>query len=251
MKREAEATTGPITMEARAALEPRAAAAVTAARPPPVAPIRRQRRSTGRTGWTRRAVTVAAWLALLLGPAAGGAAGADPTRTAESASYGEYTVKAAFLYNFAKFTDWPSGAYANGAAPLRVCVLGQDPFGTALETIEGKRIKERRVTTLRIAGLDQAHLCQVLYIGASERDRLGAIRARLGSQPILTVTDLPGLGPPGGMINFQTVADKVRFEIDPDRAAFAGLSFSSKLLSLAETYAGHFGPQVSRVRPAR
>ena len=196
-----------------------------------------------------RATTVAACLALLLGPAAGGAAGADPTRTAEPASYGEYLVKAAFLYNFAKFTEWPSDAYANGAAPLRVCVLGQDPFGTALETIEGKRIKQRLVATLRIARLDQARRCQVLYISASERDRLGAILARLGREPILTVTDLPGLDPPGAMINFQTVADKVRFEIDTDHAAFAGLSFSSKLLSLAKTYAGRFGPQVSRVQP--
>ncbi len=202
------------------------------------------------SGPLRRAVVmVAACLALLLGPAASGAAGAGPTRTAELASYGEYLVKAAFLYNFAKFTEWPSDAYANGAAPLRVCVLGEDPFGTALETIEGKRIKQRLVATLRIARLDQARRCQVLYISASERDRLGAILARLGGEPILTVTDLAGPDRPGAMINFQTVADKVRFEIDTDHAAFAGLSFSSKLLSLAETYAGRFGAQVSRVQP--
>ncbi|MCH8154283.1 MAG: YfiR family protein [Proteobacteria bacterium] len=188
-------------------------------------------------------------LALALGPAAGGAAGGEPTRTAEPAYYGEYLVKAAFRYNFAKFTEWPSDAYANGAAPLRVCVLGQDPFGTALETIEGKRIKERLVATLRIAWLDQARRCQVLHIGASERDRPGAILARPGRQPILTVTDLPGLAPPGATIDFQAVADKVRFEIDTDHAAFAGLSFSSKLPSLAEIDAGQFGPRISRVRP--
>ncbi len=197
----------------------------------------------------RRAATVAACLALLLGPAAGGAAGADPTRTAKPASYGEYLVKAAFLYNFAKFTEWPSDAYANGAAPLRVCVLGQDPFGTALETIEGRRIKQHLVATLRIARLDQARRCQVLYISASEKDRLGAILARLGRAPILTITDLPGLDPPGAMINFQTVGDKVRFQIDPDHAAFVGLRFSSRLLSLAEANAGRFGRRVSRIQP--
>jgi len=249
VRREPEAMAGAIIMEAGPALEPRPATAVSAGRPPAVAPGRRRR--TGRTGLLGRAATVAACLALLLGPAAGGAAGADPTRTAKPASYGEYLVKAAFLYYFAKFTEWPSDAYANGAAPLRVCVLGQDPFGTALETIEGKRIGQRLVATLRIARLDQARRCQVLYISASERDRLGAILARLGREPILTVTDLPGLDPPGAMINFQSVADKIRFEIDTDHAAFAGLSFSSKLLSLAETYAGHFGPQVSRVQPDR
>ncbi len=197
----------------------------------------------------RAAVTVALFLALSLGPGVGGAPRARAADAGTPAGYGEYLIKAAFLYNFAKFTEWPGDAYANGAAPLRVCVLGQDPFGTALETIEGKRIKQRPVATLRIARLDQARRCQVLYISASERDRLGAILARLGREPILTVTDLPGLDPPGAMINFQTVADKVRFQIDTDHAAFAGLSFSSKLLSLAKTYAGRFGPQVSRIQP--
>ncbi|MCH7796642.1 MAG: YfiR family protein [Proteobacteria bacterium] len=149
----------------------------------------------------------AACLTLLLGPAAG----AEPTRTAESATYGEDPVKAAFPYNLAKFTEWPSDAHANGAAPLRVCVLGRDPFGTALETIEGKRIKERLVATLRIARLDQARRCQVLYIGASERDRLPDLYGSL--------------------------------------SALLGMSFNSKLLSLAETNAGHFGPRISRVQP--
>jgi len=200
-----------------------------------------------------RAAPIAACLALLLGPAAGGAAGgaagAEPAPATGSATYGEYLVKAAFLYNFAKFTEWPNAAYANGAAPLRVCVLGRDPFGTALETIDGKRIKQRLVATLRILRLDQASRCQILYISASERDRLGAILAQLARAPILTVTDLPGLDSPGAIINFQTVADKVRFGIDTDHADLAGLSFSSKLLSLAETYAGHFAPQMRRVRP--
>ncbi len=212
---------------------------------PPPGAAGRQRR----TGLFGHAAPIAACLALLLGPAASGAAGAEPTRTAESPSYGEYLVKAAFLYNFAKFTAWPSAAYANGAAPLRVCVLGRDPFGTALESIDGKRIKQRLVATLRIARLDQASRCQILYISASERDRLGAILARLGREPILTVTDLPDLDSPGAMINFQTIADKVRFGINTDHADLAGLSFSSKLLSLAETYAGRFEPQVSRVQP--
>ena len=238
MRREPETMAGPTTLATRPA------PAVSAGRPPAVAPGWRRR-----TGLLGRAATIVACLALLLGSAAGGAAGAEPTRTAKPAAYGEYLIKAAFLYNFAKFTEWPSDAYTNGAAPLRVCVLGRDPFGTALETIAGKRIRERLVATLRITRLDQARPCQILYISASERDRLGAILARLGREPILTVTDLPGFGAPGAMINFQTVADKVRFEIDTDHAAFAGLSFSSKLLSLAQTYAGHFGPQVSRVQP--
>lgn len=225
-----------------------------AAGPPPGAAGRQRRTGQRRTGQRRtglfgRAAPIAACLALLLGPTAGGAAGAEPTPATGSATYGEYLVKAAFLYNFAKFTEWPSAAYANGAAPLRVCVLGRDPFGAALETIDGKRIKQRLIATLRIVRLDQASRCQILYISASERDRLGAILAQLARAPILTVTDFPGLDSPGAMINFQTVADKVRFEIDTDHADLAGLSFSSKLLSLAETYAGRFGPQMRRVRP--
>jgi hypothetical protein len=105
------------------------------------------------------------------------------------------------------------------------------------------------VTTARVSRFDEARLCQVLYISASEHDRLGAILARIENEPVLTVTDLPGFGSAEGIINFHTVANKVRFKIDTDHAAFAGLSFSSKLLSLAETYAGQFGAQVSRAGP--
>jgi hypothetical protein len=201
-------------------------------------------------GAGRAAVMVALCLALSLGPGMGGAPGAYAAGAGTPAGYGEYLIKAAFLYNFAKFTEWPGTADAYEGAPLEVCVLGRDPFGAALESIAGKRIKERIVTTRRVSRLDQARRCQVLFISASETHRLGTILARLGTAPILTVTDEPaGRGPSRGIISFQTIAEKVRFEIDTEHAAAAGLSFSSKLLSLAETYARHFGPQVSRSGP--
>ncbi|MEE8499797.1 MAG: YfiR family protein [Kiloniellales bacterium] len=198
----------------------------------------------------RAAVTVALCLVLSLGPGVGGAPRARAAGAGTPAGYGEYLIKAAFLYNFAKFTQWPGATDTYGGAPLEVCVLGQDPFGAALDSIAGKRIKDRIVTTRRVARLDQARGCQVLFISASETPRLGAILARLGTEPILTVTDEPaGRGASNGIISFQTIAGKVRFKIDTDHAAAAGLIFSSKLLSLAETYARHFGPQVSRGGP--
>ncbi len=198
----------------------------------------------------RAAVMVALCLALSLGPGIGGAARARAAGAGTPAGYGEYLIKAAFLYNFAKFTQWPGATDTYGGAPLEVCVLGQDPFGAALDSIAGKRIKERIVTTRRVVRLDQARGCQVLFISASETARLDAILARLGRDPILTVTDEPNdRGPSRGIISFQTIAGKVRFTIDTDHAAAAGLSFSSKLLSLAKTYAHHFGPQVSRSGP--
>ncbi len=200
-------------------------------------------------GWLRRAATMAACVAVLLAYASGGAAGAQEPGKGKADGYREYLVKAAFLYNFAKFTQWPLAAYKDASAPLRVCVLGRDPFGTALDSIAGKRIGGRRVATVRVTRLDQARLCQVLYISASEPERLGAILARLERAPILTVTDLPGYDPAGGIINFQTVANKIRFKIDTSHAALTGLNFSSKLLSLAQTYAGNSGPQVSSSEP--
>ncbi len=188
--------------------------------------------------WRRRALAGATCLALLIGWAAGQPAPAQGPDGDRTRTYGEYAVKAAFLYNFAKFTRWPEAAGGAGAAPIRVCVLGRDPFGAALDSFEGRRIKGRAVDTLRISTLAKARSCQVLFISASEADNLAAILEELRQVPVLTVTDLPRGAASRGIVRLETVAKKVRFAIDTERAAAVGLSFSSKLLSLAGPRSG-------------
>lgn len=164
---------------------------------------------------------------LTLGVAQAAAAAEEPTR--------EYLIKAAFLYNFAKFTRWPDGSFPDSAASLDICVFGDDPFGAALDTIAGKTIRGRAVAVHRVASVEAGAACHLLFISASEMPRLTAILEALTGRPVLTIADMPDFARAGGIINLKTnEQDKLRFEINAGIAKRAGLRISSKLLSLAE-----------------
>ncbi len=155
------------------------------------------------------------------------AAAAEPAR--------EHRIKAAFIYNFAKFTHWPAGSFADGEAPLDFCIYGEDPLHGALDAIAGKTIRGRKVTVRRIAAIAASAGCHLLFIGDSEAERLTGILAAVGDRPVLTVADMPNFTRAGGIINLKTTEeDRLRFEINTGTARRAGLKFSSKLLSLAE-----------------
>ena len=208
----------------------------------PLAASRRFRYRRRQKPWRRIVLAGAVGLVLLFGWGAGQSAlgqglgrGLNSDRTA---TYGEYSIKAAVLYNFAKFTRWPDAAGRAGPAPIRICVLGQDPFGAALGVIEGRRIRDRVVVTARVSTVVEAKSCQILFIGALEADSLAAILRQLHHVPVLTVTDLPRGAASRGIVRLETVARKIRFAIDTERAAVAGLSFSSKLLALAGPRSG-------------
>ena len=156
-----------------------------------------------------------------------------PAAAAETSR--EYLIKAAFLYNFAKFTEWPAGSFPDSAAPLDVCVFGEDPFGGALESIAGKTIRGRRVAVHRVASIEAGAACHLLFISASEATRLAGILDSLRGRPVLTIAEMPGFARSGGIINLKTNADdRIRFEINNGIARRVGLRLSSKLLNLAE-----------------
>ena len=146
-----------------------------------------------------------------------------------------YELKAAFLYNFAQFVDWPPAAFADAASPLVIGVLGDNPFGDLLEkTIRGKTLNNRRLETKPIRSLAEAtNNCHMLFISSSEKDRLPEIFATLRGTRILTVGETPGFTETGGMINFVMEGGKIRFQINDAAAKSAGLKISSKLLNLA------------------
>lgn len=159
------------------------------------------------------------------------AASESPSPTAAPASR-EYLLKAVFLYNFAKFTIWPADSFRDPQAPLRVCILGVDPFGAAMESIESKSIKNRPLAITRIAQVSDAERCHILFISSSEQERLRAILDDLHERPILTISDMPNFARAGGTINLKTVEDQIRFDINVDAANAADLKLSSKLLRL-------------------
>lgn len=160
-------------------------------------------------------------------------AGGGESAHAQGGQPSEYDVKAAFLYNFARFGEWPSGAFADGRT-LRLCVIGSDPFGPALSAIAGKPVGTRIVEILRLDPGDDARRCQIAFIGGGNPAAAMQIVRRLERLPVLTVAEVPEFARSGGAIEFFIVDNRVRFAINPDAAQRAGVTLSSQLLRLAQ-----------------
>jgi hypothetical protein len=144
-------------------------------------------------------------------------------------------IKAAFLYNFAKFTEWPLDSAGKADDPLTLCVVGEDPFGNILnETIEGKTVRGRRLVIWRLRSGEDLKDCQIAFISSRERSQMQATIERLKGTGVLTVGDGEGFAALGGVINFKMVDNKVHFDVNVDAAERAKLKISSKLLSLAK-----------------
>jgi hypothetical protein len=146
---------------------------------------------------------------------------------------GEYDVKAAFLYNFTKFVDWPSSAFPD-PSNLKICVLGDDPFGKSLRSVAGEQVGNHKLTVMQTDSLAKPAGCQILFISRSEREHLSQILASVKGFPVLTVGDTKGFADDGVIINFVLEGSKVRFEINTESADRAGIRISSKLLQLAK-----------------
>jgi uncharacterized protein DUF4154 len=147
----------------------------------------------------------------------------------------EYQVKAAFLYNFAKFVEWPAQAFKTPQDPIVVCVLGHNPFGSALEDVmRGKSIEGRAFAFRQVSGLEEASSCQILFISSLEGKHFHSLYGNANPARILTVGEAQGFASAGGVINFKLDGGHVRFEINVGAAEHAQLQISSKLLSLAQ-----------------
>jgi YfiR/HmsC-like len=147
----------------------------------------------------------------------------------------EYQVKAAFLYNFAKFVEWPPDAFRTPRDPVTICVLGHSPFGSALdEVIHGKSIDGRSLSYRQVPDAASTGICQILFVPSSENKHFRSICGNLRPFGILTVGETQGFTAIGGVINFKLDGGHVRFTINVDAAERAQLHISSKLLSLAQ-----------------
>jgi hypothetical protein len=184
------------------------------------------RRRYGPSLHARRTVLAAA-LALVL------AVAAEVVAPAQQRKPLDYEVKAVYLLNFGRFATWPS------SAPVRtdvfpVCVLGQDPFGRALDAaVSSETINGQMVVARRLDRPEDAAACRVLFISASEQARVRQILAVVSRAPTLTVSDAPQFVEQDGMIQFVAEGNKVRFAVNVSAAERAGLSLSSELLRVA------------------
>ena len=161
-------------------------------------------------------------------------ASGPPTVQAQSLLEREYQIKAGFLYNFLKFIEWPSDVLPETSGTINICVLGDELAREAFESLNGKMVKDRRLAVRRLEPVKDLLSCHVLFIGASEEKRFPQIMQSLRGLRVLTVGEIERFAQSGGIINFVTERNKVRFEINVDSAARAGLKVSSQLLSLAK-----------------
>jgi hypothetical protein len=176
--------------------------------------------------WFGRVMLLFGWLVFLLASNSG--FGDEPLLT-------QYQVEAIFLFNFAKYVDWPAAAFPNATAPITIGVVGIDLFGDNLQhIIEGKTINGRSFIIKHLASDSDLGGCQILFISDSEASRMGEILDRAGTLPILTVGEDEEFAQNNGIINFVLKDGKVRLEIDLIAAKKNGLTISSRLLAVAD-----------------
>src|SRR5258708_13231166 len=160
-----------------------------------------------------------------------------PSLQAQKASPTEYEVKAAYLYNFGRFVQWPNKSTAHGGSPFTVCVLGQDPFGQALDAIlAGESIDGANTAAARISKPQEPVNCRILFISSSEASHLNQILLTSESRLLLTVSDLPLFSQRGGMVQFVLEGKRVRFEVNLTPVEHTHLALSSQLLQVAVNF---------------
>ncbi len=191
---------------------------------------RSARRSARKIGRLTRGCGIA-WLAL-----AGFVLGHSPTLgDSPLPDLPEYEVKAAFIYNFAKFVEWPREAFRGSDADLRVGIVGKDPFGEIIDrVIDGKTAQGRALAVHRVKDSEGRFQCQILFVGKMPSRDLEAVLRAVDERPILTVSESLAFIRAGGIVRLKIANNKVRFEINLDAARKAGLRISSDLLRLAD-----------------
>lgn len=158
-----------------------------------------------------------------------------PAAAQDGATEREYRLKAAFLYNFAAYVDWPDDTFADASSPMVFCILGEDPFGGSLdELVHDKSIKGRGIVVYREDKLNGHEKCHVLFVTESLRGAISDIFNALAESDILTVGDMDRFAHDGGMINMVRRRNNIRFEINLLVVSRTRLKMSSKLLNLAE-----------------
>ncbi len=160
---------------------------------------------------------------------------------AQDPQTGEYLIKAAFLYNFAKFVEWPETQDVENDLRSSVIlgILGNDPFGKAIETIQGKTVKGKKLRVKHFSRVEDLESCHMLFICSSERQGLIHVLNRVNGSNVLTVGDMHRFAQLGGMVNLVKEGNKIKFEINVNAVRKAGLKISSKLLKLARIVENH------------
>lgn len=155
------------------------------------------------------------------------------TGSQAATSPGEYQVKAAYIYNFAKFIHWPDTTFSSKKSPLVIGVLGTDVFNDKLTLLTSKTVRNRPIVIKYFKTLEEIDTCHLLYISPSDKGHTELILKNLGNRPIVTVGEGQRFAQQGGVIQFLKKRERLRFIINLKVAEINSMTIDSQLLSLA------------------
>jgi hypothetical protein len=151
-----------------------------------------------------------------------------------SAAVPEYKIQAALIIKIGKFVRWPEGAFSGAGGTLRLCIVGRDDFGESIDSLAGQTLQGRVIAISRLSAPEESETeCRIVFISASERDRVAAFLTSIARSPALTISDIDGFAAQGGMVGFATTASKIHFEINAAASKRAGLEIGAQLLQLS------------------
>lgn len=183
--------------------------------------------------WRHRGIAaVCRWLILTAVLVAAGGHARPAASSVDGLS--EYEVKAAFLFNFTRFVEWPASAFATDKAPIVIGLFHSDPFGAALRrVVEGQTVRGRAVEIRVVKSYDEVRSCHLVFVSAAEERRIPDLLRSGAAGRVLVVGESSGFAQAGGVMNFVMDGSRVRFEVNLRAAERAGLKLSSRLLSMA------------------
>ena len=156
-----------------------------------------------------------------------------PIRTA-FAQAGEYEIKAAFLYNFTQFVQWPESAFSAPDTPFQLCIIGEDPFGHILDdTVTSEFVGHHPIVVRRVQDVANTTACHLAFVAEKSSIPFEAVLEAVGDHPVLVVGELPNFAERGGTIAFRVVNRRIKLEVNLAAARTANLRISSKLLRLS------------------
>jgi len=157
-----------------------------------------------------------------------------------AAGVSEYSIKSAYLLNFAKLASWPTSAFQGPEAPVVIGILGNDPFGSALDSaLKGRTAGKRPILAKRFGGGEPdpgIKACHILFISQSEKDRLKELLLALKGTPILTVSEIEKFQLLGGMIHFERKGERIDLDLDPKAAKRAGIALGGEILEACRLF---------------
>lgn len=153
-------------------------------------------------------------------------------------SQNELTLKVAFLYNFARFSEWPPAAFDNDDAILVIGVLGNNPFGDMLHELEGKTVRKQKIVVTQFNDATDAKQCHLLFISKSLEEGVSSVLDKVAGSPVLTVSDMDEFAGKGGMIQMFPDGGKIRFNVNLTSANKSSITIRSALLQLARKIIG-------------